>query len=584
MYRARKSSATRKGNTEMPRLMQTARDGAVTALLLLGVSASVRASDEIDKLVARNLSPGVVGLLARHSKDTRAASRLRAGILDKTAPVRLAAARVLAVGRMVDLLPDLREALGRETDAGAAREEILALCALGGPAADGEALAAVRRFAPRLDGAYARTLARLRGTEALPFYFSTPSALVLSPWDRRVFFRHVANHDGAEVLAAAGSLALSHRSAEDWQAVLAVAAEREAPLQEGVLVAALRGEDMVLRGEAAWYMAKSYRKKLPQRSEEILRAVSDNTAPSADAELRFGVEMLRRVLGKPAEEDEGWIACLETNPECHLDSDFEESPLIELLTARERVALLRRNEANKPPEARWSLIYPGRRGARTPAASPTPRPETDRSELRLVTGLPSGMTSDLLSVAGCRSSVQKRWFSIAEIEYAPSGLPGKVALLGVPTSSDCQTAAETIFLMSAAPEDRALRQRRGVYLALFEPDCLICNEQAAVPSGGPSPAIMRVRAKVVPPKLIKKTEPIYPEDARRQHQEGVSVYEAVISSSGCVRELHLVKSSHPILDVSGMEGIAHWRYKPATLDERPVSVYLTVTVTYNLKS
>jgi hypothetical protein len=31
-----------------------------------------------------------------------------------------------------------------------------------------------------------------------------------------------------------------------------------------------------------------------------------------------------------------------------------------------------------------------------------------------------------------------------------------------------------------------------------------------------------------------------------------------------------------------MEAIARWRYRPATLNGRAVSVYLTVTVTYNL--
>src|SRR5204863_10021872 len=103
--------------------------------------------------------------------------------------------------------------------------------------------------------------------------------------------------------------------------------------------------------EAAWYMAKTYRKRPPQNAQQLLEAVGEGT-PVPDAELRFGAEMLRRVLGKPPVEDEGWIACLETNPNCHLDSDFLESPLVELLTERERAALLARNEAKRPPEAR----------------------------------------------------------------------------------------------------------------------------------------------------------------------------------------------------------------------------------------
>ena len=42
-------------------------------------------------------------------------------------------------------------------------------------------------------------------------------------------------------------------------------------------------------------------------------------------------------------------------------------------------------------------------------------------------------------------------------------------------------------------------------------------------------------------------------------------------------------SSYPLLNIMGMEAIARWRYKPATLEGRPVPVYLTVTVTYSLR-
>jgi TonB family protein len=78
-------------------------------------------------------------------------------------------------------------------------------------------------------------------------------------------------------------------------------------------------------------------------------------------------------------------------------------------------------------------------------------------------------------------------------------------------------------------------------------------------------------------------EPFYPVEARKQLQEGVSIYEAIIAPTGCVREVRLQKSSYPILDMVGMEAIARWQYRPATLEGRPVPVYLTVTVSYRLR-
>jgi TonB family protein len=558
---------------------------AVSALLLLAIPAASRGADEIDKLLQRRLSPGVVARFARYTKEPRIAVRLKEALSENAAPVRTVAARVIALGGMVSLVSELKDALGRETDVDAAGEEIRALCAIGGAVADPEALAAAKRFTPRLDGAYARIVGRLRGTEALLLYFSTLREMALSPSDRRAFFRHVVNRDGPDVLAAAGSLALSHRATKDWEAVLAVAAEREASVKEGVLVAALRGEDAVLRGEAAWYMAKTYRKHPPQDSNEILKAVLEENRPEPDAELRFGAEILRRVLGKPAVQDEGWIACLDTNPHCHLDSDFIESPLIELLTESERLALLRRNEAHRPPEARSGLADPARM-SKTPAPRLTPArsSEADPADLRLVSGLPKGSTEDLISVGGCRSTSRTRWYGVAEIEFGGLGLPRHVSVLGVPPKLDCRETAETIFLMSAAPDDGSLRGGRGVYLALFEPDCLVCNEELAAPAeaAGRNSDVMRVRGKVVAPQIENRVEPRYPEEARRQLQQGINIYEAIISSTGCVREIRLLKGTYPLLDLTGMEAIARWRYKPATLDGRPVSVFLTVTVTYAL--
>jgi TonB family protein len=210
--------------------------------------------------------------------------------------------------------------------------------------------------------------------------------------------------------------------------------------------------------------------------------------------------------------------------------------------------------------------------------------EAERSDLRLVSGLPKGITQDLISVGGCRSSSQTRWYAVAGIEFGMHGLPRHVSLLVVPSKSDCRQAAETIFLMSGAPDDGRLKGGRGVYVAPFEPDCLICNEEGVAPveRASESSDVIRVRGKVVAPKLVNRVEPLYPLEARRQNQEGINIYEAVISPTGCVREVRLLKGSYPLLDLTGMEAIARWRYKPATLNERAVSVYLTVTVTYAL--
>jgi periplasmic protein TonB len=94
---------------------------------------------------------------------------------------------------------------------------------------------------------------------------------------------------------------------------------------------------------------------------------------------------------------------------------------------------------------------------------------------------------------------------------------------------------------------------------------------------------MRMTAEVKQPELIKKVEPPYPEVARRSRLEGVVVLEAVITKTGSVEEVKVLRSLHPVLDAAATNAVKQWKYKPAILNGRPVKVYFTVTVTFKLQ-
>jgi periplasmic protein TonB len=93
---------------------------------------------------------------------------------------------------------------------------------------------------------------------------------------------------------------------------------------------------------------------------------------------------------------------------------------------------------------------------------------------------------------------------------------------------------------------------------------------------------MRITAEVKQPELIKKVEPPYPEVARRSKLEGVVVLEAVITKTGTVEEVKVLRALHPVLDQAALNAVKQWKYKPAVLNGRPVKVYFTVTVTFRL--
>ena len=100
--------------------------------------------------------------------------------------------------------------------------------------------------------------------------------------------------------------------------------------------------------------------------------------------------------------------------------------------------------------------------------------------------------------------------------------------------------------------------------------------------GGLEGEPLRVGGDVKAPQLINRVEPSYPEAARKARMEGVVILEAIITASGSVEDVKVLKSVNPLLDSAASRAVQQWRYRPATLNGRAVRVYLTVTVTFNL--
>lgn len=89
--------------------------------------------------------------------------------------------------------------------------------------------------------------------------------------------------------------------------------------------------------------------------------------------------------------------------------------------------------------------------------------------------------------------------------------------------------------------------------------------------------------EVVAPALRQRVEPDYPEAARRARLEGTVILSAIITASGAVQEIRVLRSLNPLLDEAAERAVRQWRYRPATLHGRSVPVYLTVTVDFHLR-
>ncbi|OYW05974.1 MAG: hypothetical protein B7Z61_04320 [Acidobacteria bacterium 37-71-11] len=89
-------------------------------------------------------------------------------------------------------------------------------------------------------------------------------------------------------------------------------------------------------------------------------------------------------------------------------------------------------------------------------------------------------------------------------------------------------------------------------------------------------------AGIVLPVNVYRTDPVYPELARRARIQGAVVVEATIDRQGNVVDTRLVRNLSLGCGEAVVEALRSWKYRPATRDGKPVSIILTVTVTFRL--
>ena len=116
------------------------------------------------------------------------------------------------------------------------------------------------------------------------------------------------------------------------------------------------------------------------------------------------------------------------------------------------------------------------------------------------------------------------------------------------------------------PENEALSERTGA-----EPEI--------------SPQKKETAKKVhQPPKLIKKIDPVYPDEARKAGLEDTVVLEATTDTQGNVVKIEIKKGKHEILNQAAIDALEQWKYEPAIIEGKLMPVEFTVTCRFKLKN
>lgn len=84
-----------------------------------------------------------------------------------------------------------------------------------------------------------------------------------------------------------------------------------------------------------------------------------------------------------------------------------------------------------------------------------------------------------------------------------------------------------------------------------------------------------------PPRLLKKTQPVYPHEAFMKKVEGVVTLEIIIGVDGRVGKARVLRSI-PQLDAAAIQTVRQWVFSPAIKAGRPVATVANAPVTFRI--
>ena len=79
-------------------------------------------------------------------------------------------------------------------------------------------------------------------------------------------------------------------------------------------------------------------------------------------------------------------------------------------------------------------------------------------------------------------------------------------------------------------------------------------------------------------------EPEYSDEARRARVQGIVILNIVVDKKGTVSRVRIEEPLGMGIDEKAVEGVTHWRFKPATRNGEPVPVEMNIEVSFNLYS
>ena len=105
---------------------------------------------------------------------------------------------------------------------------------------------------------------------------------------------------------------------------------------------------------------------------------------------------------------------------------------------------------------------------------------------------------------------------------------------------------------------------------------------APTPADSPKPPLkLRVSPGVAEGLVLRKVNPRYPPEARKNHIQGDVILQIEIDKRGNVARLKVAQGD-PTLAEAAVDAVRQWKYKPYVLNGEPVELATTVKIQFHL--
>lgn len=133
-------------------------------------------------------------------------------------------------------------------------------------------------------------------------------------------------------------------------------------------------------------------------------------------------------------------------------------------------------------------------------------------------------------------------------------------------------------LLAAAPTEPTITLPQPA--AQPAPAAAVSAPVAAAPAPAPAPVVPRNVSSV---EYIRAPQPVYPTISRRLGESGTVVLRILISERGLAEQVSVQKTSGFVnLDEAGRQAALRALFKPLLIDGKPVPVYATVALNFEL--